>query len=577
MEAPESLAILARAAKGWRGYALIALIALMGALPGVARMPVMDRDEARFAQATRQMLESGDFVRIRVQDTPRNKKPIGIHWLQAAFAAAAEPVTGKLNTIWPYRIPSVLGAMLAGLAAFWAGAALVGRPAALIGAALFVSGALIGFEAMTAKTDAVLCGLTTLALAALARLYAGAGPRKALSLLFWFALGAGVLVKGPVTPLVAGATLAALFLWERRASWMTPLLWWPGPLLAAAVVAPWVIAISIATGGSFFAEAFTSDIAPKLAGGQDGHSSPPGYHLTLLPVLFFPATLALPAAARLGWRAINAPRTDAETAPLRFLIAWAAPTFALFELLPTKLAHYTLPTYPALALLGAAGLVVASRERWRVTQLIGAALFGLAAAAIIALTAYGATFMPGDAAADLRRAIQAAILGAAVLIGAAAVFVAAPRLEARAGAAVLAALILSFMLRQHVLPETRTLHVSAEASAALTRARLSPKPDRRLWAVGYHEASLVFETRSDIRLASPAEAGGSARKGEALVVERASLAETEAALLQRGLVFTQRAAPVRGLNYGNGSGVTLLVGSIDEAPAPFSASPALRR
>jgi 4-amino-4-deoxy-L-arabinose transferase-like glycosyltransferase len=55
--------------------------------PGLASIPPVDRDEARFAHATRQMLESGDIIPIRFQDEARNKKPIGIRWLQAAVVA----------------------------------------------------------------------------------------------------------------------------------------------------------------------------------------------------------------------------------------------------------------------------------------------------------------------------------------------------------------------------------------------------------------------------------------------------------------------------------------------------------
>ena len=124
--------LLDRLTAGWRAYALIALVALLAVLPGFASIPVTDRDEARFAQATRQMLETGDFVRINVQDEPRNKKPIGIHWMQAGAVALTEPITGNLNTIWAYRIPSLLGAIIAALAAFWGGIPAVGRRAAAV-------------------------------------------------------------------------------------------------------------------------------------------------------------------------------------------------------------------------------------------------------------------------------------------------------------------------------------------------------------------------------------------------------------------------------------------------------------
>src|SRR5262249_51976350 len=100
-----------------------------------------------------------------------NKKPIGIYWLQAAAVTAATPLTGgKLNEIWPYRLPSALGAALAALAALWGGRALLPRRTAFFGALAFATCLILGAEGRIAKTDAVLCGLTTLAMAALARL-----------------------------------------------------------------------------------------------------------------------------------------------------------------------------------------------------------------------------------------------------------------------------------------------------------------------------------------------------------------------------------------------------------------------
>src|SRR6185312_2660649 len=158
------------------------------------------------------------------------KKPVGIHWLQAASVQVFEPITHRLNAIWPYRVPSALGVLMAALATLWAGTRLIGARAAFWGAALFASGVLLGFEGMTAKTDAVLCGFTTLALAAAAHLYLGAERPRALALVFWAALGAAILIKGPIAPLIVALTLLPLGFWERRWRWMKPLLWWPGPV-----------------------------------------------------------------------------------------------------------------------------------------------------------------------------------------------------------------------------------------------------------------------------------------------------------------------------------------------------------
>src|SRR5881227_3414450 len=107
---------------GWRPYALLAALCFALYLPGIAAIPPLDRDEARFAQASRQMLETGDFLRIRFQDEARNKKPAGIYWLQAgAVAVFSTPASAA---IWPYRLPSLLGAMAAVLLTFGLGAAL---------------------------------------------------------------------------------------------------------------------------------------------------------------------------------------------------------------------------------------------------------------------------------------------------------------------------------------------------------------------------------------------------------------------------------------------------------------------
>ena len=66
-----------------RAVAVLVLAALLAFLPGFFQIPPTDRDEARFAQATKQMLETGEYVDIRFQDEVRYKKPVGIYWLQA--------------------------------------------------------------------------------------------------------------------------------------------------------------------------------------------------------------------------------------------------------------------------------------------------------------------------------------------------------------------------------------------------------------------------------------------------------------------------------------------------------------
>ncbi|KAF0115251.1 MAG: glycosyltransferase [Rhodospirillaceae bacterium] len=338
-----------------RPYLVLIVLCLALYLPGLAAVPPLDRDEARFAQATRQMLETNDFVRIRFQETPRHKKPAGIYWLQAATVT----VTGDAAAIWSYRLPSVAGAVMAVLLTFHFGQALFDRRTAWLGAALLGSALMVVIEAHQAKTDAVLLACVVAAQGALARFYGHVAPTSSprtppglgTAIVFWLAQGIGILIKGPIVPLVSGLTLVGLGVWERRwPRWLWALRPLVGVPVLIAVVAPWLVAVSLATDGAFIGEAVRTDLLPKVLGAQESHGAPPGYFLLLTAFMFWPASLFLWPALVRSWRVRN------ESA-VRFCLAWVGPTWLLFEAVPTKLPHYILPVYPALALLVAAAVL----------------------------------------------------------------------------------------------------------------------------------------------------------------------------------------------------------------------------
>jgi 4-amino-4-deoxy-L-arabinose transferase-like glycosyltransferase len=135
-----------------RALALLFAFSLFAFLPGFFQTPAVDRDEARFAQATKQMLEARDYVDIRFQDEVRYKKPVGIYWLQAAAVKTGEAlgVPQARTTIWLYRLPSLFGAIGAVLLTYWAALAFVPRRAAVIAALMMASSVLLGVEARLA-------------------------------------------------------------------------------------------------------------------------------------------------------------------------------------------------------------------------------------------------------------------------------------------------------------------------------------------------------------------------------------------------------------------------------------------
>jgi 4-amino-4-deoxy-L-arabinose transferase-like glycosyltransferase len=335
---------------------VLVLVSLVAFLPGFFQIPPVDRDEARFAQASKQMIESGDFVDIRFQDEVRYKKPVGIYWLQAAVVKAAEELglPQARTRIWLYRMPSLVGAVGAVLLTYWAALAFLVRSHAFLAALMMAGCFLLGVEARLAKTDAMLL-LTILAVqGTLARAYLGRvepGRRLGLALpaIFWTALAAGVLLKGPLILLFAGLTVLPLIIYERSARWLLVLRPVFGALWFLALVLPWFLAIMSRAGESFLTESVGRDLLAKVISPQESHGAPPGYYLALFWVTFWPAAPLAALAAPAVW-------TERWERPNRFLLAWLVPAWIALELVITKLPHYVLPLYPAIAILIARGL-----------------------------------------------------------------------------------------------------------------------------------------------------------------------------------------------------------------------------
>src|SRR5438876_8280310 len=159
-----------------RAVAFLLLCGLLLFLPGFFNIPPVDRDEARFVQATKQMIESGDYVDIRFQEEVRYKKPVGIYWLQAAAVRAAEGLgaSDPRTTIWLYRLPSLIGGIGAVLLTYWTALAFGTRRTAYLSALMLACSLLLGVEARLAKTDAMLLLTVVAAFGALARAYLAA-------------------------------------------------------------------------------------------------------------------------------------------------------------------------------------------------------------------------------------------------------------------------------------------------------------------------------------------------------------------------------------------------------------------
>jgi len=464
----------------------VLILALLSFSLGLAELPVQDRDEARYAQASRQMAETGDWVDIRFQGGARHVKPVGVYWMQAAVLE----LTGQTgtNAVWVHRIPSYLAGALSALALIWAGIPLVGRRAAVLAGVMLATVYMLSAEARTAKTDAALLLTIILAMGAMARAWLGQIRGWGVPAVFWTAIAAGILVKGPLILLPVLTAAVWVSVKDRSLSWVRALRPLPGLAWMLALTLPWFIAIMIRTDGAFLAASLGGDLAEKIAATGEHSGIPPGFYLLTVWVTLWPWTLFLPLAVMTGWTM----RGSREGA---LLLGWIVPTWLVFEAVSTKLIHYTLPTYPALLLLAAVPLarLIDGEARFRGWAAhIGAAGFAIGTLAF-AVLAIGMPMAFG-AGIDLWATAGGLAMTALAALGAVAFY--RGRAVLGTGALAVAGIVMAWTLSAASLPGARELWITprlAEAMETETLSCLAMPPA----IVGHAPPSLVFQFGTD--------------------------------------------------------------------------------
>ena len=531
---------LDRWTSGWRGPLLAALIALAAALPGALLLPATDRSEARLAEASAQMLEDRDFTATAVDDQAPDRRPLGVHWLQAAAVGMFSDAEAR--QIWAYRLPALAGAMIAAAACAWGAAALFGDAAGLLAGALLGSSFLLSTAGAVDAPAALLCGGVTLAVSALGRLYlaAAGGPagKRRTRVFLWLGVALAALAGGPVGPAAVILTGAALWLTDRKAPWLRSLGWGWGLILLAALVGPSLVA------GAMNAAEGSGPAWPALS----AVGRTPGFHLLVSPLLLFPFTLLLPAALALAWQGRREPG-------VKLALCWLIPSWLVLEFGRGQPLAGGLIVYGALAWLAAAAL---TRGAGQIAMRVGATLQILAGAAWIAFTLYlGARF--GGHAARAWCAL-AAILFAAAALGASGMMQAR-----RPWRAVILAGALGLIGHGAVLagagPRLQALWVSQRAAAALSQAGLDPRSGVTpgpVAVIGYGEPSLTFALGGLTEALSVDDAAEAIGEGRPAIVEARQQAAFLAAL--RGARRPAReAGAVDGFDYADNRSVRLIL------------------
>lgn len=433
----------------WLGLLLIGSAVLYGS--GNRAYGLFDVDEAIFTEATMEMRQTqvehglAALAMPTYNGTPRYHKPPLIYWVQNL--AISTLGAGFLPGDWGLlaaRLPSILGALgsilLLGLGVWyltdnrrWGLLAatilalnlsflVVGRAATADGLLNFFSLALtlwvlvLLFPRSLPPADATNIPMST-------RLR---HATRTLALQRWGWLGTGALgtlaflAKGPIAWLPAGLIgLALLWVRPNRAVVWRTLAPFKVALLILVGLAPWLLLLVHQHGLAFFHEFFFVHNLQRFGGDLgNSQSSFVGYYLVVLLVGFFPWVALLPPAVWALLRKQTRPLLLArlaspqatEALPLLALL-WAAGYLVFFSLSGTKLAHYIVPAYPALAIL-VGGWLAAFKTRntqpkGSVVGSIGWLLWGLLLAAVLVVLTPLLAGLQGPALHGLPAQLQA--------------------------------------------------------------------------------------------------------------------------------------------------------------------------
>jgi 4-amino-4-deoxy-L-arabinose transferase-like glycosyltransferase len=326
-------------------------------------LPLIDRDEPRFAEASREMKQTGDFIVPRLNGDYRLDKPPLIYWCQVvSFDLFGE-------TDFAVRLPSAFFAALSGVVTCIFASRIYGTRTGLWAGILFATSLQVFIHARAAVADMPLVFFfLTATWADWERIRT---PKSALWWwLFYLSLGLGFLAKGPAAllPALLGPVQRILGTSPRRIDMGSSLL---GALVVLFTIGIWGIPALIATGGQYLQIGLGKHVLQRSLHPMESHGLPgvagylaalPFYFLTTF-FSFLPWCLFLPLCLKRLWLR----RDSAES----YLLGPILIVLFVFTIIQTKLPHYVLPAYPMLATLVARDVAESNWRRIVLTSTIG--------------------------------------------------------------------------------------------------------------------------------------------------------------------------------------------------------------
>lgn len=383
------------------------VLALLGAafLAGLAGPSLWDQDEAAYAGFARRMLATGDWVVPAFEWSEVHRKPPLLFWaIASSFAVFGE-------SEWSLRLPGLLAVIFTCVAVATLGRSLFGPRVASVGALVLATSLFVPALGKVAVTDSLLLLAETVAVFALHR--ALATPALRWTALFWVAVAAGCLAKGPPILVLAGGLGAFLLVFHpQRRSVVRLHPWLFGPL-ALAPLAAWGWLAWQRTDGAlvrWMLDWYVLHRATKAVFGQTG---PPGYFLVSFLLGLFPWIALLPAAFVRAWR-------ERREGTGVFVVGWLAFGWLFWELMASKLPTYALGAYPLLALLIARELVERPAGAPTKADRLGAVLLAGVAGLLGVALVVAAVVLPFEAlvpaALGMAAVVLAGVLPAASMV-----------------------------------------------------------------------------------------------------------------------------------------------------------------
>ncbi len=317
-------------------------------LYGADHLSLWDQDEAAYAGFAHHMAEGGSRVIPVFPWSEIHRKPPLQFWLTAAMFK----VWGAQE--WVVRVVPILAVGLLPLIMFLGLRNILHREVALWSAIITGSTLLIPVYGKIAFVDGLLLFFCTVCLVCLIRITQRDSLRDVL--IFWFAMSAALLVKGPPVLIITGTAILVLVFFEQGRKTIRHLQPWWGYPLALLPFALWVVATIREDGGLFAGEMLDWYVLQRIGMGSgtavlDTWSGPPGYYLVIHLFALIPWIWLFPAGIRL---VRQMPYENAGM--FATIIAWLAGSWLVWEALPSKLPSYTLAAHPMLAIVLAWGL-----------------------------------------------------------------------------------------------------------------------------------------------------------------------------------------------------------------------------